>query len=126
MKFRNKDYDRFVKLLYGLQRCGNLAAQAEGLDEINSDLIKESEEKALYDEYIKINDKIKAYFNNDDYYQALEEIAALKDMVDNFLDNIVVMVDDEEVRKNRIGLLERVASLIEPVMDINEIALDEN
>ena len=126
MKFRNKDYNRFVKLLYGLQRCGNLAAQAEGLDEINSDLIKESEEKALYDEYIKINDKIKAYFNNDDYYQALEEIAALKDMVDNFLDNIVVMVDDEEVRKNRIGLLERVASLIEPVMDINEIALDEN
>ncbi|MBF8436031.1 glycine--tRNA ligase subunit beta [Halanaerobiaceae bacterium Z-7014] len=126
MKFRNKDYDRFVKLLYGLQRCGNLAAQAEGLDEINSDLIKESEEKVLYDEYVKINDKIEAYFNNDDYYQALEEIAALKDMVDNFLDNIVVMVDDEEVRKNRIGLLERVASLIEPVMDINEIALDEN
>jgi len=126
MKFRNKDYDRFVKLLYGLQRCGNLAAQAEGLDEINSDLIKESEEKALYDEYIRINDKIEAYFNNDDYYLALEEIAALKDMVDNFLDNIVVMVDDEKVRKNRISLLERVASLIEPVMDINEIALDEN
>ncbi len=126
MKFRNKDYDRFVKLLYGLQRCGNLAAQAEGLGEINPDLIKEAEEKALYDEYIKINDKIIDYFARDDYYQALEEIAALKNMVDKFLDNIVVMVDDKEVRKNRISLLERVASLVEPVMDINEIALDEN
>ena len=126
MKFRNKDYDRFVKLLYGLQRCGNLAAQAEGLGEINSNLIKESEEKILYDEYIKINDKIETYFIKGNYYQALEEIAALKDIVDNFLDNIVVMVDDAEVRKNRISLLKRVASLVEPVMDINEIALDEN
>ncbi|MGM0413568.1 MAG: glycine--tRNA ligase subunit beta [Bacillota bacterium] len=126
MKFRNKDYDRFVKLLYGLQRCGNLAAQAEGLEEIKPDLINETEEKALYTEYVKINDKIKSYFDRDDYYQALEEIAALKDMVDNFLDNIVVMVDNNEVRKNRIVLLERVSRLVKPVMDINEIALDEN
>ena len=126
MKFRNKDYDRFVKLLYGLQRCENLAAQDEGLDEINPELIKESEEKALYDAYIKINTKIEAYFARDNYYQALEGIAALKDLVDNFLDNIVVMVDDEQVRMNRIVLLERVASLVRPVMDINEIALDEN
>lgn len=126
MKFRNKDYNRFVKLLYGLQRCGNLAAQAQGLDKIDPDLIRENEEQALYDEYIKINKKIKNYFVKDNYYQALEEIAALKDMVDKFLDNIVVMVDDERVRKNRISLLERVASLVEPVMAINEIALDEN
>ncbi|MFN2363219.1 MAG: glycine--tRNA ligase subunit beta [Halarsenatibacteraceae bacterium] len=126
MKFRNKDYDRFVKLLYGLQRCGNLAAQAEGLAEIDPDLIREKEEQALYDEYIKVNEKIENYFARDDYYQALEEIASLKDMVDKFLDNIVVMVDNKEVRKNRVSLLERVASLVEPVMDINEIALDEN
>jgi len=126
MKFRNKDYDRFVKLLYGLQRCGNLAAQAEGLDEIDPDLIMDNEEQDLYDEYIKIDNEIENYFARNDYYQALEKIASLKDMVDNYLDNIVVMVDDERVRRNRISLLERVSSLVEPVMDINEIALDEN
>lgn len=126
MKFRNKDYKRFVKLLYGLQRCGNLAAQAEGLDEIEPDLIRENEEQALYDEYIKIKDEIENYFAEDEYYQALEKIAALKDKVDNFLDNIVVMVDDEGIKKNRISMLERVASLVNPVIDINEIALDEN
>ncbi|MGM0419911.1 MAG: glycine--tRNA ligase subunit beta [Bacillota bacterium] len=125
MKFRDKDFTGFVQLFHGLQRCQNLAAQSQSKDNIDPKLIKEPEVQALFSSYQKIKAKLGIFLKAGEYYQALEELSNIKSAVDNFLDNVVVMVDDQEIKKNRVTLLKKVAELILPIMDINAIVLDE-
>ena len=125
MEMRDMNLDKFEALIYGLQRCQNLAEQGSPAGSIEADLFVEAEEKELYRQYSEISDRVEENFQNHNYLPALEAIVALKDPIDSFLDNVVVMVDEEDVRKNRLKLLQEVSTLIEPVMDIADIALDE-
>lgn len=125
MELREMNLDKFEALIHGLQRCQNLAEQGSPAGSIESDLFVEAEEKDLYRQYGEILGRVEENFQNHNYLPALEAIVSLKDPIDSFLDNVVVMVDEEDVRKNRLKLLQEVSTLIEPVMDIADIALDE-
>ncbi len=126
MQLRERDHQDFLALMYGLQRCQNLASQGEPAEEFSPDLLKDQEEKNLWNKYKQAAAEVKEYYSSEKYFPALLAIADLKTPVDEFLDNVVVMVDDGQLRRNRLRLLEQVAELIEPVMDIAEIALDED
>ncbi|SDL40950.1 glycine--tRNA ligase subunit beta [Halarsenatibacter silvermanii] len=126
MNLRSENLGRFTDLIYGLQRCQNLAAQGEPAAEINPDLLGEEEEMNLHREYSDVKEDVLSSFSAGSYEKGLEKLVDLKDPIDNFLDNVVVMVDDEETRKNRLALLAEVSSLSDQVMDIGEIALDED
>ncbi len=126
MKLREKDHEDFLALMYGLQRCQNLALQGKSAENIQGDIFAAEEEQELWNNYQEVIDEVNNYYQSNDYFSALLSIADLKDSIDTFLDNVVVMVDDPALRQNRLALLEQIAKLIEPVMDINKIALDED
>lgn len=125
MELRKRDLEKFESLIHGLQRCQNLAAQGSPAESVNSELFQEKEAENLYEQYQEINEQIHKLLQDDSYQQALEKIIELVAAIDNFVDNVVVMVDEKKVRKNRLALLRDVSSLVDPVMDIGEIALDE-
>ena len=54
--------------------------------------------------------------------RALMSLAAIKPAVDRFFDEVMVMVDDEVTRANRLALLERVARTMNRVADISRLA----
>ncbi len=126
MQLREKDHEDFLALMYGLQRCQNLALQGKPAEEFSPELLQDEEEKNLWEKYQEAASQVQRYYESEEYFPALLAIADLKTPVDEFLDNVVVMVEDEELRRNRLKLLELVAELIKPVMDIAEIALDED
>jgi glycyl-tRNA synthetase beta chain len=55
----------------------------------------------------------------------LQGIAALRPSVDRFFDEVMVMTDDEQVRKNRLTLLSGLLSEFSTIADFSEIVTAE-
>ncbi|ACL69994.1 glycine--tRNA ligase subunit beta [Halothermothrix orenii] len=125
MSLRKENPDLFVDLIQGLVRARNLASKGEGNNDINPEYFECREEKELYDIYRKIKDEIQRQFKKKNYLSGLKKLVDVKEPVDNFLDNVVVMVEDERIKNNRLALLQEISNLVSGVMNISEIALDD-
>jgi glycyl-tRNA synthetase beta chain len=63
--------------------------------------------------------EVTPYFKNREYQSGLEKLAALKEPVDRFFDEVMVMDDNMDLRHNRIALLFRLRALFLQVADIS-------
>jgi glycyl-tRNA synthetase beta chain len=59
------------------------------------------------------------------YERRLRELATLADPVDQFFSNVLVMADDEAVRRNRLGLLAEVVRLVRPIADLSRLVVGD-
>jgi glycyl-tRNA synthetase beta chain len=57
------------------------------------------------------------------YDRALKEIASLRDPVDGFFEDVMVMTDNMQVRSNRLNLLGRIAQLFGQFADFSKITV---
>ena len=57
-----------------------------------------------------------------DYGGSLRELASLKEPVDIFFTDVMVMVEDPKLRANRIALLRKLHGLMNQVADISKLA----
>ncbi|MEA3362054.1 MAG: glycine--tRNA ligase subunit beta [Thermodesulfobacteriota bacterium] len=116
-----KKLDDFEPLAVAFKRVGNIIKG--GLDQpIEPDLLTEECEKDLYASLQKVQGKVEKYISERNYTQALEAIAGLRLPVDTFFDGVMVMVDDELIKNNRLALLTGVASLFKGIADFRRIA----
>jgi len=65
---------------------------------------------------------VEADFSNGDLTGALRALATAKPVVDRYFDEVMVMVDDPEIRANRLALLRSVATTMNRVADISKLA----
>ena len=125
MQVREDNPELFVDLFRGLVRAKNLGKKADKNVKIADDLFKTEEENNLYKKYINLSEEIKNKYNSGEYKNALKSLVEFKKPIDLFLDNVIVMVDDEKVKNNRLSLLQKIAKISELFIDIDEIALDD-
>ena len=59
-----------------------------------------------------------------EYEAALVEISKLRPAVDLFFDKVMVMVDDERVRANRLALLQKLLDNFSTIADFSEIVTE--
>jgi glycyl-tRNA synthetase beta chain len=59
-----------------------------------------------------------------EYEEALLEIAKLRPVIDKFFDKVMVMVDDEHLRANRLALLQTVVREFSTIADFSEIVTE--
>ena len=59
-----------------------------------------------------------------DYSRALAEISRIRPSVDAFFDKVMVMVDDEQVRANRLALLQTLLREFSTIADFSEIVAE--
>ncbi len=81
--------------------------------------LKEPEEIKLAMQVVVLRDKLEPYFAEGRYQDALVELAELREPVDAFFDKVMVMVDDKELRLNRLTMLEKLRELFLRVADIS-------
>lgn len=124
MEFRNEDPKLFVDLVRGLVRVKNISEKAKNKLDFDAGLLVEDEEKNLYKALKNRKSEIKELFNSAKYKKGLYLLVELKPEIDQFLDNVMVMVDDQDLKNNRLALLGSITPLVAKVMDIEEIALD--
>ena len=83
------------------------------------ELLNEDAEKSLYEAVVDQQKKVKPLYAKGEYSSALCSLAVLRDDVDNFFDNIMVMDDNETLRNNRLALLLQLRGLFLEVADLS-------
>jgi len=59
------------------------------------------------------------------YREALQDIAGLRPAVDKFFDEVMVMAEEEQARKNRLTLLSELLAQFSTIADFSEIVAGE-
>src|SRR5215469_6102918 len=81
-----------------------------------------SDEEKLLAAYIERNaGRIETFRKAHDYKGALQLLATARETVDAFFDRVMVMVEDEGVRANRLVLLQTLLKEFSPIADFSEI-----
>jgi len=86
---------------------------------INKQLILEPAEQELLEALQSKQQEITPLLTNSNYIEVLQSLASLQQPIDNFFTNVMVMVDDEKVRNNRLNLLQHLRNLFLQVADIS-------
>lgn len=89
--------------------------------ELNQKLLKEEAEQNLAMQLTQTAQTVRDYCAKAQYREALQEMATLKLSVDNFFNTVMVMVDDEKLRHNRLALLRQLQDLFDSVADISYV-----
>ena len=87
--------------------------------QVNSDLLIENAEKHLAAQLDDVSEKVSPLLLDGQYTQALTELSELREVVDQFFDDVMVMVDDEALKNNRIALLNQLHGQFMQVADLS-------
>ena len=106
------------------KRVGNILKKTEGSisDTVDTGLLQEPAEQALYQALTGFSSKTKEAFDSGDYTASLQILAALKSPVDTFFDHVMVNVEDESLRKNRLALLKQLHQIMNQIADLSKLA----
>jgi len=103
------------------KRIGNILKKLKGNipTEINSGLFAEQAEKQLAERLTSVSDRVAPLLAQAHYTDALTELSELRDVVDQFFDDVMVMADDEALKNNRIALLGQLHGQFMQVADLS-------
>ncbi|MDX1466694.1 MAG: glycine--tRNA ligase subunit beta [Halomonas sp.] len=102
------------------KRVSNILAkqQHDGQVRVDADRLQEAAEQTLYEALEACREQVMPLFAEARYSQALDALASLREPVDRFFDQVMVMADDDAVKRNRLALLAGLQALFLEVADI--------
>jgi glycyl-tRNA synthetase beta chain len=103
------------------KRVKNILAKSDidlSNHKINTNLF-EQDERDLFETIQKVKSYVDSEIASANYGNALTKLAALKDVVNRFFDNVMINVDDIEVQKNRLTLITQLRNLFIGIADIS-------
>jgi glycyl-tRNA synthetase beta chain len=92
---------------------------------VNPELFESDAERELFAAGREAAVKVQAEKRAGRYEQALDRIAGLRKSVDRFFEEVMVMAENETVRKNRLALLSEQLREFTTIADFSEIGGDE-
>jgi glycyl-tRNA synthetase beta chain len=102
------------------KRARNLLKQAGEITVgVNGDLLREPADQALFHELERVESALDPLRTRRSYYSMLRELAVLKEPVDQFFNDVMVMVEDLPLRTNRLAMLARLDALCRDVADLS-------
>lgn len=108
-------------LIQAATRVANLCKKIESETAINPQLFETEAETALHQATIAASKEVLAATVKYDYALVLEQAALLVEPINKFFDDVMVMVDDEKVKNNRLALLAAGMDVTHAVGDLNAI-----
>ncbi len=105
------------------KRISNILKQAgdQDWDHVAIDLLTDDAEKQLHAKIAEMRKQVEPLFAKGDYTTAMKQLAGLRPEVDAFFDTVMVMVDEEAVRDNRLALLQSLRNLFLKVADLSRL-----
>lgn len=108
-----------VSLAAANKRVSNILKKSNNTDmSLQLANLREPAEITLYQVLSAIEKEVDAAFNNGDYVNALQKLAALKEPVDHFFDQVLVNCEDLLLRQTRLALLAKLQAAMNRVADI--------
>lgn len=109
--------ENWVGALDGYARCVRITKEVSG-SHISAPLISELAEEELYEQYLQARDKVEKTKNVDTFLSAIETMLPA---ITRFFDEVLVMAEDENLRRNRLALLKGISSLADGIVDLSRM-----
>lgn len=117
--------DQAESLAAANKRIANILRKAgdpEGLAVVTK-LFETDAEQTLHNALLNAREKNGPMLEQRRYAEILNELADLRDPVDRFFDEVMVMADEDAVRNNRLALLGELRALFLDVADISRLSI---
>ncbi len=116
----------FESISVAFKRMKNILRQAgeakkRVAEPFHPSALKDAEEKKLAEAVPQVAKRVKELSASRQYEPALIEISRLRPAVDAFFDKVMVMVEDEDLRAQRLGLLQTLVNEFSSIADFSEI-----
>ena len=100
--------DKFEILVNLLKRTRNILKENKVIFEtVKESIIEKNEEQELFN-YIK---ELEKTINNQEFYHIIETLLKNAHIINNFFDNVMIIVDNESIKNNRLNLLKSLENL---------------
>jgi glycyl-tRNA synthetase beta chain len=116
-----KEWKDFGSIVIGFKRAMNILKGITSTVEINPSFFSEPVEKNLYQSFLKARENISRFLSQKDYETALLEMTQMRKPIDDFFKGVMVMVEDEAIRINRLALLDEIGKLFLRIADFSKL-----
>jgi glycyl-tRNA synthetase beta chain len=125
-----RDTKDFAPLAASFKRIRNILEKSAGKGDkgqgaVKQELLREAAELHLYNAAHRIAEESTRLRKEKKYRKALEKISELRPAVDVFFEKVLVMVEDENLRRNRIALLAMLLKEFSNIADFSELGSEE-
>ena len=93
---------------------------------VDPTLLQEDAEKQLFENITAIEPDFKRSIQKRDYAKLLSQLATLREAIDRFFDDVLVMAEDDKVRANRLALLNQIGRNIYAIADLTKLVIAGN
>ncbi|HXH40858.1 MAG TPA: glycine--tRNA ligase subunit beta, partial [Thermoanaerobaculia bacterium] len=114
----------FLSILDSAKRIANITSGQESAARVDPSKLESDVERRLADLAAHVGEQIEEMIAERDYKRALETFAAMAPELETFFDEVMVMVEDEGVRRNRMALLRIVGNAVMKIADVTKIVVD--
>ena len=126
---RVRGSDDFASISVAFKRTKNILRQANETKkaiapQIDPAALTEGPERALAAQVPLIAAKVAALREQKNYTAALTEISTLRQPIDLLFDKVLVMVEDDKIRANRLALLQTLLAEFSTIADFSEIVTE--
>ncbi len=115
--------DAFMVLSESFKRIRNITRENVSTD-VLPDLLKDDAEQKLEAIVQAVRTEILPMIEKQDYDRALEVLLQMKEPVDRFFDEVMVMAEDQDLRRNRLNLLTVLRELVLHIGDISRMNME--
>lgn len=114
----------YNSLLLALKRVNNIVAPQGGkyhLKAPREELLSEMQEKKLYSETMKVKSAIHDMLRDGEYYDSIKLLSTMTEHINSFFDGVLVMDKREDVRLNRLALLNEIWTTALSITDFSKL-----
>ncbi|MBL4623232.1 MAG: glycine--tRNA ligase subunit beta [Immundisolibacteraceae bacterium] len=103
------------------KRVANILAKSKdpAADVVDQQLLVEPQEQALYEALMSCGELLMPLVKQREYVAVCQQLAGLRQVVDEFFDAVMVMAEQSELRRNRLALLVQMRQLFLQVADFS-------
>ncbi len=116
-----REWKDFESVVIAFKRAMNIVKGAVPQKGLDASILSETVEKNLYQAFLKAREKIESDLARREYESALQEMIRMKKPIDDFFDGVMVMVEDEAIRNNRLALLDGIGKLFLRIADFSKL-----
>ena len=119
------DLEAAASLAASNKRIANILRQAgsDAHDPVDAAMLQDAAERRLYEAILEAKSAVAPLLSTRAYEAVLTRLAELRPAVDVFFDDVMVMTDDESLRRNRLALLSGLRALFLDIADISRLSI---
>ena len=120
-----RDEPNFLSVLDSAKRIANITA-GHTSTQVDPSRLENQTEKRLNELASAVSEQIEEMIAGRQYRPALESFAAMAPELEAFFKDVMVMVDDEGLKRNRMSLLRKAGGAVTKIADVTKIVVDRS